>query len=1101
MKKTKMLKTFFICLVIVCITNASLLFVNASSTLEASPHAKIEYGYAAGVSTGTIRYISQVPTYSYYNSAYWGSRWENQARSECLTACMSMALSYVGVNKTPQNILDAGNGLTYPGWKWGNASSLSPTFDTAISNYMNGSGKYSPVIIWLPYTSGDHWILVVGRISGNTYLVADPWNGSHGTIWQATISGNTISYWNGSQSFGRIYQYYNPNPPLTGNNPFGYLDKVTAEMGKITVHGWAADMDAPNNSIEVHFYTVQDEKRVWLGAVTASEYRSDIRKSYPDINEFHGFTATFDTGLSGNVKVEAYGINVGSSGSNVMLWDSPKTVSVPKDTISPTISNVIISNVSSSGYTVTCDVSDNIGLSSVQFPTWSYNNGQDDLVWHEGEISGNKVTCRINVADHKGDVDCIYQTDIYAYDYAGNCTSYINALFPYIDAISPTISDVEVVDVSETGYTVKCKVTDDYSKIDRVQFPTWFEDDNPFNADWSWKTSATYSGKLEDGKYVFRVNTNKYKNKTGKYHTDIYAWDEYGNQSKCYTTKTIITKAHKHEYISSIKKPATCTEPGIRLYTCKDNDDSYEEEIPATGHQHIELRNIKAATCASEGYTGDTYCKDCNTKLSSGKTIAKKDHTWDSGKITTVATCSGKGIKTYTCTECNATSTEEIPSTGHQHTELRNVKVATCASEGYTGDTYCMDCNTKLTSGKVLPKTDHTWDYGKVTQNATCTTKGIKTFTCTVCKSTRIEEIPEIGHVNKITKFAKNASCKSEGYTGDIYCQDCGALLEDGKIISKTEHTWNAGEITKTATCTTAGVKTFTCTSCGTTRTEVIAATGHGTTEIRNEKTASCSSEGYTGDLYCTVCGQKISSGSVIAKTGHSWDNGVITKEPTAAEEGIKTYTCRNCGATQTETLAKLEPQTATPGKTIKDKATNGVYKVLDDGLSVEYTKPISKKASIKIPDTIIVNGITCKVTGISANAFKNNASLKSITIGNNVITIGTNAFYGCKKLNKVSGGACIIKVGNKAFANCGSLSSITIPATARSIGRQAFYNCKRLRTIIVKTSTLSSKNIGSKAFAGTYKKPTVKVPAKQMKAYKKLLKSKGMSSKAVYKK
>ena len=1143
MKKTKTLKTFFICLVIVCIINASLLFVNASSTLEASPHAKIEYGYAAGVSTGTIRYISQVPTYSYYNSAYWGSRWENQARSECLTACMSMALSYVGVNKTPQNILDAGDGLTYPGWKWGNASSLSPTFDTAISNYINGSGKYSPVIIWLPYTSGNHWILVVGRISGNTYLVVDPWNGSHGATWQATISGNTISYWNGSQSFGRIYQYYNPNPPLTGNNPFGYLDKVTAEMGKITVHGWAADMDAPNNPVEVHFYTVQDEKRVWLGAVTASEYRSDIRKSYPDINEFHGFTATFDTGLSGNVKVEAYGINVGSSGSNVMLWDSPKTVSVPKDTISPTISNVIISNVSSSGYTVTCDVSDNIGLSSVQFPTWSYNNGQDDLVWHEGEISGNKVICRINVADHKGDVDCTYQTDIYAYDYAGNCTSYINALFPYIDATSPTISDVEVVDVSETGYTVKCKVIDDYSKIDRVQFPTWFEDDNPFNADWSWGTSATYSGKLEDGKYVFRVNTSKYKNQTGKYHTDIYAWDEYGNQSECYATETIITKAHKHEYISSIKKPATCTEPGIRLYTCKDNDDSYEEEIPATGHQHTELRNVKAATCAQEGYTGDTYCKDCNTKLSSGKSIVKKEHTWDSGKITTAATCRGKGIKTYTCTGCNATRTEEIPSTGHQHTELRNVKAATCAQEGYTGDTYCKDCNTKLTagkvlpktehtwdagkittaatcsgkeiktytctgcnatrteeipstchqhtelrnvkaatcadegytgdtyckdcntkltSGKVLPKTDHTWDSGKVTQNATCTAKGIKTFTCTVCKSTRMEEISETGHVNKITKFAKEASCKSEGYTGDVYCQDCDILIEEGKIIPKTEHIWNDGEITTSSTCTTEGTKTYTCTSCGTTKTEAIAATGHGATEIRNKKDASVTSEGYTGDTYCTICNQKISSGN---------------------------------------TIAKLTPQTATPGKTLKDKSTNGVYKVLPDGVSVEFTKPVYKKASVRIPDTINVNGITCKVTEISANAFKNNKSLKSVTIGRNVTVIGTNAFYGCKKLSKISGGNGIVKIGHRAFANCSSLSKITIPGSVTSIGKQAFCNCKKLRSITIKTSTLSGKTVGSKAFAGTYKKPTVKVPASQLKTYKKLLKARGMSSKAAYRK
>ena len=347
---------------------------------------------------------------------------------------------------------------------------------------------------------------------------------------------------------------------------------------------------------------------------------------------------------------------------------------------------------------------------------------------------------------------------------------------------------------------------------------------------------------------------------------------------------------------------------------------------------------------------------------------------------------------------------------------MRNVKAATCAQEGYTGDTYCKDCNTKLASGKVLPKTDHIWNTGKVTQNATCTAKGIKTFTCTVCKSTRIEEIPATGHVNKITKFVKAASCKSEGYTGDVYCQDCGTLIEEGKVIPKTEHAWNDGEITTPATCTTKGIKTYTCASCGTTKTEAIAATGHGATEIRNKKDATTTSEGYTGDTYCTICNQKISSGN---------------------------------------TIAKLTPQTATPGKTIKDKSTNGVYKVFQDGVSVEFTKPVYKKASVRIPDTIKVNGITCKVTGISANAFKNNKSLKSVTIGRNVTVIGTNAFYGCKKL----------------------------------------------RSITIKTSTLSGKTVGSKAFAGTYIKPTVKVPAKQMKAYKKLLKARGMSSKAVYRK
>lgn len=568
------------------------------------------------------------------------------------------------------------------------------------------------------------------------------------------------------------------------------------------------------------------------------------------------------------------------------------------------------------------------------------------------------------------------------------------------------------------------------------------------------------------------------------------------------STGQIIEKTAHTWDEGKVTQEATCIENGIKTYTCTVCQTTKTEEISSTSHQNGELRNAKGATCSQEGYTGDIYCTECGMKLTSGISIPKLAHTWNDGTVTKKATCTETGIKTYTCVICQETKTEIIPVTGkHENTEVRNVKDPTCSQEGYTGDAYCKDCGTLLSAGKSIPKTDHTWDDGKVTQKATCTTKGITTFTCKVCEATRTEELPVTGHTNKITKFAKSVSCKSEGYTGDIYCQDCGILLEEGKIIPKTEHTWNAGKVTKTAACTAEGIRTFTCTSCGITRIEAISATGHGNTETRNEKDASCSSEGYTGDLYCTVCGQKMSSGSVIAKTSHSWDSGVVTKQPTVAEEGIKTYTCRNCGATKTETLEKQEQQTATPGKTVKDKATNGIYQVVNDGLSVEYTKPISKKASIKIPNTITVNGIICKVTGISANAFKNNASLKSITIGNNVTVIGSNAFYGCKKLNKVSGGAGIVKIGDKAFANCRSLSSITIPAAVRSIGKQTFYNCKNLRTIIVKTSALSSKNIGSKAFAGTYQRPTIKVPAKQMKAYKKLLRSKGMSAKAVYKK
>ena len=695
-------------------------------------------------------------------------------------------------------------------------------------------------------------------------------------------------------------------------------------------------------------------------------------------------------------------------------------VTAKRDTVNPTIEDVYVKDVSARGYTVHCIVRDDQALGYVRFPTWTIPNDQDDIIWGTaGEIAGKgwELNYRVNVSDHNNEVNCLYATHIYCYDAAGNVTSC--AVKPvFVENISPVISDVQITDISEKGYTISCVVDDEHSGVNRVQFPTWFGDDNPYANDGSWQTSEFCKGKLINGRYTYRVNISDYRNRIGKYHTDIYAYDECGNQSKCYVTETTIQKTHKHEYTSSIKKAATCTTPGIMLYTCKDNDDSYEETIPATGHQHTKLRNVKSATCGQEGYTGDTFCKDCNTKLSSGKSIAKKAHTWDAGKIT---------------------------------------------------------------------------------QKATCIAKGVKIFTCTVCQTTKTEEIPATGHGTRITKFAKNASCKTEGYTGDIYCQDCGILLEEGEIIQKTEHAWNDGKVTQDATCTEKGVKTYTCTVCQATKTEEIPATGHGKTEVRNQKDATCKAEGYTGDSYCTVCNQKICAGKKIAKTAHSWDKGKITRQPTTAKTGIKTYTCTKCKTTRTETIAKLKVKKLAVGKIIKDKASNGVYKVLKGGLSVEFTKPITKKASVKIPDTIKVSGVTCKVTGISANAFKNNSSLKTISIGKNVMTIGNNAFYGCKKLNKITGGNSIAKIGEKAFANCGSLSSVTIAGSVRSIGKQAFYNCKKLKSIVVNTVALTDKNIGAKAFSGTYAKPTVKVPAKQLKAYQKLLRSKGMSSKAKY--
>ncbi len=100
-----------------------------------------------------------------------------------------------------------------------------------------------------------------------------------------------------------------------------------------------------------------------------------------------------------------------------------------QDSIKPVVSNVKISNISTIGYTVTCDVSDNNGVTRVAFPTWTEWNGQDDLAstWPSVTVSSGAnqtqtVSYTVRTSDHYNEVGT-YITHIYAYDAAGNATS------------------------------------------------------------------------------------------------------------------------------------------------------------------------------------------------------------------------------------------------------------------------------------------------------------------------------------------------------------------------------------------------------------------------------------------------------------------------------------------------------------------------------------------------------------------------------------------------------------------------------------------------------------------------------------------------------
>lgn len=275
-------------------------------------------------------------------------------------------------------------------------------------------------------------------------------------------------------------------------------------------------------------------------------------------------------------------------------------------------------------------------------------------------------------------------------------------------------------------------------------------------------------------------------------------------------TETIAMLEHTWDEGQVTTKP-TCTKKGIRTYTCNVCKATKTEEIEATGHDY-KVKDHKDATCTEDGYT-TSVCKNCGDEKK--ETIKATGHDWNKGEVTTKATCTEAGVMTYTCNVCKETKTEEIEATGHQHTEIRDAKKATCIEEGYTGDTYCTDCGNMISTGKKMEKTDHTWDNGVVSKDPTCTEKGSKTYTCTVCQETKTEEIPATGHQNKEVRDKKAATCTKAGYTGDTYCKDCGELLETGKETDALGHTWGKGKVTRKSTYTAAGQLTYTCSRCG----------------------------------------------------------------------------------------------------------------------------------------------------------------------------------------------------------------------------------------------------------------------------------------------
>lgn len=556
----------------------------------------------------------------------------------------------------------------------------------------------------------------------------------------------------------------------------------------------------------------------------------------------------------------------------------------------------------------------------------------------------------------------------------------------------------------------------------------------------------------------------------------------------CNQTKTEPVKATGHDWqINKILSAATCTSNGIARYICKTCGYGENHTITATGHKP-EIRNKKEATCSSTGYTGDTYCSVCNKKLSSGETIAKKEHTWvkqdnipatcekggmevekcsvcgetketqisdplghDYGewKVTKEPTCTKYGTKKRICKRCNEYEIDVIDPTGHQHTKIIDQKKATCEEKGYSGDLYCEDCRLIIQLGHDIAATGHTWDDGEITKEPTQTATGIKTYTCKTCHKTRTETIPMLkGHHWDDGTVIKEPTCTESGEK--IYhCTDEDCNESYTETIKATGHQHTKLIRKKEAACEEEGYSGDTyCEDCkqiikaG----KIISPTGHINTEIRNKRTATCESEGYTGDTYCITCNKKLKDGQTIPKTDHNW---TIKEIPATCEsDGSRTYICDTCketkvqsikatghtyGAwitTQSATVFNPEQQKRTCSKCGKEEyRTNGnnlTPTIRTNAASLKFKK---KQSTRKF-----------KITGLAKGDY-----IKSFTSSN-------------KKLITITGnktGTCKIKAANKTGKTkititlaSGLKKTITVTIQKKAITATAIKNVQKNITL-----------------------------------------------------
>ena len=475
-------------------------------------------------------------------------------------------------------------------------------------------------------------------------------------------------------------------------------------------------------------------------------------------------------------------------------------------------------------------------------------------------------------------------------------------------------------------------------------------------ADW---TDATFADCGNDG--------------TVGYFTCTVCGERFDAEGNLLTDQDIVISAtgdHDWEWVTD-EEPG-CYTDGVQHQYCSVCEHIQNEGTPIpAAHEFDPWVDASAPTCGRDGNVGYQHCHVCGddfdadgNKLDSIVDPATGLHDWE-WVTDTAPTCVDTGVQHQKCTVCGAEQAEGtvMEATG-DHTygeeDWTDQVSADCGNDGNIGYFTCTVCGqrfdaegTLLTNEDIVISAtgDHDWEW-VTDEEPGCYTDGVQHQYCSVCEHIQNEGTPiPAAHEFDPWVDAVAPDCGNDGNVGYQHCHVCGDNFDaDGvrldTIVDPATglHDWEW--VTDTAAdCGNNGEKHQKCTVCNATQAEgtVIEATGEHDYEgvewtyydagqhvrncavcgrpeyedhdviVRGDGPATCGAEGYTGDEYCSVCGQKLSGGTVIPPTGNH----------TFGTTGDARFTCTGCGHVDDERKAAAEAA----DQLAADKAAFNAYK------------------------------------------------------------------------------------------------------------------------------------------------------------------------------